>query len=161
MITADRFEMVEAVTREQLERHPVWCPFDDDDRVTLLGWGVPEERLDRELERLASCGTRPLFPVLAPGGLPANRPRVVAARFRTASGRSLRGYLHRPHAFGLFAGDREFCFNVHLQGASRRAGERLAAAIGERPEDLFPLRYHCEEAGGAEPPLAGEIERIW
>jgi hypothetical protein len=162
MITADSFEMVDGVTREWLERHPVWCPYDEqEDRPLILAWGVTEARLAEQIERLEYCGTQPLFPVLAIERLPEAGRVLIAADFVTASGRSLPGYVMRPHAFGLFAGDREFCFNHHLISASDRACEKLAAQLGEQPRDIFPLRYDTNVKDGGGKTLAGEIERFW
>lgn len=160
MITAEGFELVDGLTRSHLERHPVWCPYDDSrDRPTILGWGVSETRLDRQLERVAYCGTQPLFPVLGTDGLPEGRSLLVAADFVTAAGNRLPGYLHRPHAFGVFAGGREFCFNDHLPAISARAAARLAAEIGEEELRLFPLRFEARARDGTGGPLDGEIER--
>jgi len=162
MIAADTFEMIETLTREALEAHPVWTHYEEpDDRDAILSWGVPVKALDDEIARYEFCGPQPLYPVLQLDPLPRKEHLIVAAVFEAACGITLPGYLLEPHAFGLFVGDREFCFNRNLVGVSARAAAKLGSALAEGPERLFRLRYATglrRHDGGA---IEGEIERFW
>jgi hypothetical protein len=162
MITADTFEMIETITREALQRHPVWTHYDEStDRETILGWGVRAKTVDDEIARYEFCGPQPLFPVLQADPLPRRPHLIVSVAFDTASGAGLPGYLLDPHAFGLFVDDREFCFNRTLGGLSARAAASLGSALGEDPERLFPLRYAAELRTDEGRAIRGEIERYW
>lgn len=162
MISADSFEMIETLSREALAKHPVWAHFrDPEDRARILAWGVSAATLDAEVARLEYCGTPLLFPVIRTDPLPPIPHLIVAASFECADGTRLPGYLIAPHAFGLYVGDRELCFNRNLAGASARAAAGLGAALGREPEQLFPLRYTSalREADGSR--NEGEIPRFW
>jgi hypothetical protein len=162
MITADSFEMIETLTREALERHPVWTYYEQsDDRDLILGWGVRGKTIDDEIARYEFCGPQPLYPVLQLDPLPRMPHLIVSVSFRTDCGTSLPGYLLEPHAFGVFIGDREICFNRNLVGRSARAAAELGAALDRDPEHLFPLRYAAglQTDDGRE--INGEIERFW
>jgi hypothetical protein len=162
MLGPAQFEMVETVGRDALRRHPVWSRFDDvRDRPRILAWGVAPERLEREARRFQSCGALPLFPVLELEPLPPERDLLVAARFRTAGGSELEGWVLAPEAFGVFVGEREFPFNRGLAGPAGRTAERLARALSAPVAGVFPLDYTTglHRAGGEA--LAGRIEVYW
>jgi len=162
MITADTFEMIETLTRDALEVHPVWTHYEkSEDRDTILSWGVPVKALDDELARYEYCGPRPLYPVLQLDPLPSKDHLIVAAAFETACGIALSGYVLDPHAFGLFVGDQEFCFNRNLVGVSARAAAKLGAALADEPGRLFPLRYASRFRSHDGRAIEGEIERYW
>jgi hypothetical protein len=162
MIDADSFEMIETLTREALEAHPVWTHYEEPrDREAILSWGVPVKALDDEIARYEYCGPQPLYPVLQLDPLPRKEHLIVGTVFEAACGIALPGYVLEPHAFGLFVGDREFCFNRILVGLSARAAGELESALAEEIERLFPLRYASglrRHDGGA---IEGEIERFW
>jgi hypothetical protein len=154
--------MIETISREALEKHPAWAPYDEEvDRETILAWGVSGEALARELARYEFCGPQPLYPVLRLDPLPAQPHLVIAVSFDAAGGEQLRGYVFAPHAFGVYVGADEFGFNRNLAGLSARAAARLAAALGTDPERLFPLRYASELRAADGSAIAGEISAFW
>jgi hypothetical protein len=162
MIDADTFEMIETITRELLEVHPVWTHYEEPrDRDAILSWGVPVKALDEEISRYEYCGPQPLYPVLRFDPLPRKDHLIVAASFETACGIALPGYLLEPHAFGLFVDDREFCFNRNLVGLSARTANELESALGEKLERVFPIRYATGLRGHDGRAIEGEIERYW
>ncbi len=159
---ADAFEMCEVVGRAELDRHPVWATWGDPgDRALVLGYGVAAEQLDRALARFDDCGPSLLFPVLAEGPLPDKAGLVVSARFETAGGQSVPGYVLEPHAFALFVGEREIAFNRTLVRQAARSATSLCEALGEAESALFPLRFETgrERADGSL--LGGEITPFW
>ena len=162
MITADTFEMIETITREALEAHPVWTHYEKpEDRDAILGWGIPVKALDDEIARYEFCGPQPLYPVLQLGPLPRKEHLIVAATFDTACGIALPGYVLEPHAFGLFVGDRELCFNRNLVDLSARAAAKLESALAEKPERLYPLRFTAGLRTYDGRAIEGTIERYW
>lgn len=69
---------------------------------------------------------------------------MVAARFTTAGGQRIEGWVMEPYAFGLFASGEEFAFNRTLpRGADARTGA-LARALGADPKRVFPLRFETD-----------------
>jgi hypothetical protein len=162
MHTADTFEMIETITREALARHPVWAHFEqEEDRDVILGWGVRETTVDDEIARYEFCGPQPLFPVLQLDPLPPRPHLIVSVTFESACGASLPGYLLEPHAFGVFAGDREFCFNRNLASIAARAADGLASDLGRDPERLFPLAYASDLRTHTGCAIRGEIAAFW
>lgn len=162
MIDADRFEMVDTINCEALRRHPVWSHFEDGvDRERVLEWGVTAQRLDAELTRLDSCGLQPLYPVLELDPLPKQRDLIVAVRFCTPRGAELEGYLFDPLAFGVFVGEREFAFNRKLPGFAERTARRLAEALDQPIEAIFPLAYATDLRTADGRPLVGRLETCW
>lgn len=162
MITPETFEMVETISLEALERHPVWASFEAAiDRGLLLAWGIPEEILNREFARYEFCGHQPLYPVLQLDPLPQQPHLIVQMTFETASGRSLQGYLLAPYAFGIFVNGREFCFNRNLSTLSGRVATELERALGTAQQPIFPLQYASELRTDAGDPISGEISRFW
>jgi len=162
MITADSFEMIELITREALERHPVWAHYErSDDHNRILGWGVRGETLDGEIARYEFCGPQPLYPVLQLDPLPRMPHLVVSVSFHTSCGISLPGYLLEPHAFGVFIGDHEICFNRNLRSLAARTAAGLGAALDRDPECLFPLRYAAALRTDDGREISGEIDRFW
>jgi hypothetical protein len=162
MIAAEDFEMIETLTREALGAHPVWTHYEKpEDRDAILGWGVPVKALDDEIARYEYCGPQPLYPVLQLDPLPRKEHLIVGAIFNAACGIELPGYVLEPHAFGVFVGDREFCFNRNLVDLSARAAAKLESALAEEAERLFPFRYSTGLRTHDGRAIEGEIERYW
>lgn len=162
MITADTFEMIETLTRKALEAHPVWTHYEKSkDRDAILSWGVPVSTLDDEIARYEYCGPQPLYPVLQLDPLPRKEHLIVAAVFEASCGIELPGYVLEPHAFGLFVGDEELCFNRNLKSVSARAAAKLESALAEEPGSLYPLRYASNLRSHDGRVIEGEIERYW
>jgi hypothetical protein len=162
MIDADSFEMIETVTREALERHPVWAHFESpSDRSKILGCGVAPERVDAEIARYEFCGPPPLYPVLQLEPLPPLRHLIHAVEYVSAEGLRFEGYFLAPNAFGLFADEREFCLNQDLGSLSGRVAARFATAVGSTVDALFPLQYRARFVSGDGTRLGGSLERFW
>jgi len=162
MLTPATFEMIETVSREALERHPVWTPYDPaTDREAVLAAGVAAETLDREFGRYEFCGLQPLRPVFGLDPLPGLRHLIVAARFTDARGETLQGYLLEPHSFGVFADGRDFCFNRTLPGLAARVARSLADALGSEPEAVFPLEFRSGLRREDGSQIAGRIAAFW
>ncbi len=155
------FEMVEMLSPDALERHPVWTPFRPEHRPWILGWGVTPERLDAELERYEYCGPEPLVPVLDCEPLPDREDLIFAATVRLACGRELPGYQMPPLAFGVFAEGQDWSFNRSLPSFARRVAEKLAAALGIQVEGIFPMRWEAPVKGPDGERLSGEIVAPW
>jgi hypothetical protein len=162
MIDSASFAMVDTLTRRDAERHPVWSHYDETaHRDLILSWGVSPTQLDAEIERFEYCGTQPLYPVLVLDPLPRLEHPIMVARFVAASGSKLMGYLLEPHAFGLFVGDREFCFNRRLVSAAIIAERKLSLALGEPADGLFPMDYSTGLRAHDGRVLDGRIQRYW
>jgi hypothetical protein len=154
----EEFEMRETLDREALERHPIWTPFRKGDRPWILGWGVPAERLDAELERYSYCGLEPLFPVLESERVPDRPDVLVAASVELAAGRRLPGYRLSPWVVGIFAAGREWVFNRGLPAQARRTALDLARALGTAPEAILPLRFRTIVPGPDGLPVEGAFD---
>ncbi len=162
MITPDSFEMIETVSREALEKHPVWAHFESpEDRQTILGWGVAPEIVDDEVSRYEYCGPPPLYPVLEVDPLPSQRHLIVGVTFESSGGIRCAGYLLEPHAFGIFVGDVEFCLNRNLVQLSEQVAVRLASALDTSADLLFPLRYTSELRNQQGIAIQGTLEQFW
>ena len=162
MIEPESFEMIESVSHEALEKHPVWAHFEDPaDRTTIAGWGVDPGRLEEEIARYDHCGTQPLYPVLQVDPLPPIRHLIVAATFDSNTDICCAGYLLAPHAFGIFVGDREYCLNRNLAALSARIAASLAEALDARVDDLFPFRYESRLTAHDGNVLRGTLDRFW
>jgi hypothetical protein len=162
VIEAAKFELVEMLTRETLRQHPVWSHFEEPrDRERVLAWGVAPERLDEQLGRFDFCGLEPLYPVLELDPLPKDRDLIVSVRFSAPCGIELEGYLLDPHAFGVFAGEREHSFNRSLPRFAERGARQLAQELGRELEELFPLEYATELRSRDGSPIRGRIEPCW
>ena len=162
MITPDSFEMIETVSCEALEKHPVWAHFESpEDRETILGWGVAPERVDSEFNRYEYCGPPPLYPVFELDPLPPQQHLVVGVTFESSHGIRCAGYLLEPHAFGVFVGDGEFCLNRNLAQLSKQVALRLASALDTSTDRLFPLRYACEFRNHHGIAIQGRLEAFW
>ena len=162
MITPDSFEMIENISREALEKHPVWAHFEStEDREIILGWGVTPESVDGEISRYEFCGPSALYPVLELDPLPSLRHLVIGVTFETRQGTRCAGYLFEPHAFGIFVGDEEFCLNRNLAQLSERIAARLASALDTRADRLFPLQYTCAFRNHQGIAIEGTLDPFW
>jgi len=162
MIDPDSFEMIERVSRQALERHPAWAPFESaDDRERILDWGVDAKHLDDEIARFEFCGPSALYPVLQLDPLPPLRHLIIAVDYESDAGVRCSGYWFEPNAHGLFVGDREFCLNRSLAELSGRVATRFAAALDTTVAELFPLRYRSSFATSGDAQTRGSLERFW
>lgn len=149
------FEMREMLEREDLEAHPLWAPFRDEDRSVILAWGIPEARIDAELQRYDYCGLEPLFPVLDTARVPDRPDFIVAARVTLRDGRELPGYRLAPWVVGVFADDREWVFNAGLSGRSKAVASSLADVLRMPFDRIFPLHFRTLVPGADGRPLEG------
>jgi hypothetical protein len=162
MLDSKTFRFVEMFTRSDLEVHPVWRHYDESrDRSLILAWGVGGERLDREVAKFKFCGPHPLYPVLQLDPLPDGSDMNIRVQLVTSNDCRLDGYVIDPHAVGVFAADREFCFNRNLPGAAGRQAAKLAAALGATVEELFPLSYRADFVRADGSAIEGKLGRYW
>lgn len=142
MIDAASFRMIELLTRDDLEAHPVWADFHDErDRARILSWGVTPERLDAEIERYDYCGRAPLYPVVDLAAVRDVASPSIALRVLLPDGSVLPGYRLGANAFGIYVGDEEYCLNPSLPSRAREVVERLAAILGMEAASFGALRY--------------------
>ncbi len=154
--------MCEVVERAHLERHPAWGPYGDPgDRELILGSGVAADVLDAALSRFDDCGPALLFPLpLDDGRLPDKTSMMVAARFTTAAGADLHGWVMEPHAFGLYAADRELAFNRTLVRGAAEKLEELSRLLAIEAAQVFPLRFETDLRRVDGSALCGTIEDV-
>jgi hypothetical protein len=151
--------MIELLTREDLEAHPVWADFHEEpDRARILSWGVAAERLDAEIEHYDYCGRAPLYPVLDLAAALDVACPSIGLRIQLPDGTSLPGYRVGDASFGVYLGDDEFCLNPSLPGRARSELERLAAALGLDSAAVARLTYESVAELGASGRLTGVIE---
>ncbi|MEE3332131.1 MAG: hypothetical protein VX246_14795 [Myxococcota bacterium] len=142
MIRATEFRMVELMTSADFAEHSVWADFHEErDRTRILSWGVTGDRLDAEIERYDYCGRSPLYPVLDVASTDELANPSVALVFTTRSALELPGYRLGQLAFGVYAGDREFCLNPSLPGRARVELAKLAKEIDKPLSDVETLCY--------------------
>jgi hypothetical protein len=158
----DAFTLVpmSQLSKRHFDLHPIWSEhYDYDEREEIVSWGVDQEWLGRELDRMHDGSDHCAYPILRPYPLPDRMRLYVKARFETAGGTRLDGYVMNDDAFvvTLFAGDGEYTFSRHsalgdLNGQSLR---ELRAAIGRADDRVFPLRYETDFLGPDDTPIAG------
>jgi len=83
----------------------------------------------------------------------------VKARFVTAGGTRLEGYVMNDDAFvvTLFAGDGEYTFSRHtaLSDLNAQSLRALKCAIGRDDDPVFPLRYETDFLGSRDALITG------
>ena len=159
MIGPAEFRMIELLTLEDLEAHPVWADFHEGaDRTRILSWGVAPHRLNAEIERYHYCGRAPLYPVLDLAAALEVASPSVGLRITFPGGQSLPGYRVGDAAFCVYLGDDEYCLNPSLPARARAELERLAAALGCEPGTLACLHYESVAELGAAGRLNGVVE---
>ena len=128
------------LTRQDLDRHPVWiaCHLADYDEPWY-------DDTDEETFRPYT------------GALPADVPNgmlLVKATFALADGSSYPGFLtpaSEPGDIGtqqpyLFFGDQCFSFWGGIVGISPEERQSLYIALGKTPAEIFPLRFSVDPA---------------
>lgn len=160
----DVFKMVpmSQLSKRHFDLHPIWCElYDYDEREDIVSWGVNREWLERELDRVGNGSDHSAYPILRPYPLPVRMRLYIRARFVTAGGTKLDGYVMNDDAFvvTLFEGDgdTEYTFSRHslfgdLNSQSLRA---LRCTIGRGDDPVFPLRYETDFLGPNDALIAG------
>jgi len=158
VIRPSEFRMIELLTREDLEAHPVWADFHEAaDRARVLSWGVESSRLDAELERYHYCGRAPLYPVLDLSVAFEVASPSVGMRITVPGVEPLLGYRVGDAALCVYLGDDEYCLNPSLPARARAELERLAGALGCEPGALVRLHYESVAELGATGRLTGVV----
>ncbi len=148
------------LSKRHFDLHPIWSEhYDYDEREEIVSWGVNREWLERELDRVHDASDHSAYPILRPYPLPYRMHIYVKARFVTAGGMRLVGYVMNEDAFvvTLFLGDGAYTFSRHsalgdLNGQSLRA---LRRTIGCGDDPIFPLRYDTDFFGLNDALIAG------
>jgi hypothetical protein len=137
------------LSKRHFDLHPIWSEhYDFEERMEIVSWGVSQEWLEQELERVHDGSDHCAYPILRPYPLPERMRLFVKARFVTAGGIRLAGYVMNDDAFvvTLFTGDDRHEFSRHsllgdLNAMSLRA---LQKAIGRGDDAIFPLHYETD-----------------
>lgn len=148
------------LSKRHFDMHPIWSEYYDyDEREEIASWGVNREWLDRELLRVHEGSDHCAYPILRPYPLPDRMRLYIRARFVTAGGARLDGYVMNDDAFvaTLFASDSEYAFSRHsaLGDLNDRSLRALKAAIGRDDDPIFPLQYETDFLGLEDAPIAG------
>lgn len=150
------------LSKRHFDLHPIWSEhYDFDEREEIISWGVGREWLERELQRVNDGNDHCAYPILRPYPLPDRMRLYIKARFVTAGGSRLDGYVMNDDAFvvTLFAGGGEHTFSRHpaLGDLNGRSLHRLKQAIGCADDPVFPLRYETDFLGPGDVPIAGRF----
>src|SRR5690606_32813807 len=145
--------------------HPIWSEYYDFDELEkIVSWGVDRQWLQRGLERVDDGSDHCAYPILRPYPLPGRMRLYMKARFVTAGGTKLDGWVMNENAFvvTLFTDDGEYGFSRHsalgdLNGQDLR---RLQAAIGRSDDPVCPLRYETDFLGPDNMLLAGTFTAV-
>ena len=148
------------LSKRHFDLHPIWSEFYDyEEREEIVSWGVDQKWLEEELENVHSGNDHCAYPVLRPYPLPERMRLYIRARFITASGMNLEGYVMNEDAFvvTLFVGKDEHNLSRHpiladLNAASLRS---LQEAIGRSGDAIFPLKYETDFLGTNDALMSG------
>ena len=164
---ADVFTLVpmSQLSKRHFDLHPIWSEhYDYDEREEIVSWGVDREWLERELDRVHDGSDHCAYPILRPYPLPDRMRLYVRARFVTAGGTRLDGYVMNEDAFvvTLFGGGGEYTFSSHsaLGGLNGRSLRGLQAALGRTDDPVFPLRYETDFLGSDDALIAGTFTAV-
>jgi hypothetical protein len=151
------------LSKRHFEQHPIWSEFYDyEERNEIVSWGVEQKWLEQELDRLHDCGDHCAYPILRPYPLPERMRLYMQARFVTADGKPLDGYVMNQDAFvaTLFYGDEKFTFSRHpaLKKLRDQELQSLRAAIGNCDDPILPLRYETHFLDRNDFPIAGTFD---
>jgi len=148
------------LSKQHFDLHPIWSEhYDYEEREEIVSWGVDQEWLEQELERVHHGNDHCAYPILRPYPLPERMRLFVKARFVSAAGTRLDGYIMNNDAFvvTLFTGGNRHEFSRHpllgeLNALSLRA---LQKAIGRGGDAVFPLHYETDFFGSDGTLIAG------
>ena len=143
----DRFMLVPEgeLSERHFRMHPVWSElYDAYEFDEIVSWGVDGAWLRAELERLDG-NEHQVYPVLRPDPLPDRMRLFVAARFTTAGGACMEGWVMNDGRMvvSLFAGGEEVEFSRHplLRDLTGESLRRLQEVAGLGHDPVFPLSY--------------------
>ena len=148
------------LSRQHFEQYPVWSEYyDHDEREEIISWGIDREWLERELSRVHDGNDHCAYPILRPHPLPDRMRLYIRARFVTAGGARLDGYVMNDDASvaTLFAGEGEYAFSRHLSLEDLNAASLrgLRTIIGFEDDPIFPLGYETDFVGPDYAPIEG------
>ena len=153
------------LSKGHFDVHPIWSEFYDAEEVDeIVSWGVDREWLERELERVHHGNDHAAYPILRPYPLPERMRLFIGARFVTAGGAELDGWVMNENAFvvTLNVNEHEFTFSAHLDLAdlNRPELQRLKQAMGAPEDPVFPLHYETEFLGHDDELIAGGFNPV-
>ena len=124
-------------------RNPLWSEYYDfEERCEIEAWGVSREWLDTALEAMPSH-PHPAYPVLVHKPFPVRMRVFIGAKFTTAAGQQIDGYIVNPDAVAvcLFLNGEEFVFSRSSNSRELSAVERIRGLLSGRDDPVFPLSY--------------------
>lgn len=150
----DIFQLVlmTELSKRHFDLHPIWSElYDFEEREEIVSWGVDREWLEREIERVQTGNVHCAYPILRPYPLPHRMRLYVKARFVTAGGTKLDGFVMNNNAFvvKLFAGAGQYWFsrNTDLSDFNDQSLRELKETIAQPDDPIFPLRYETDFLG--------------
>ena len=141
----DRFMIVQELTEECFDYHPVWSEYYDfDEREEITSWGIDRDWLDAKLQELPEH-PHPCYTVLDTDPLPDRMRLFIKAGFKTPIGRVLAGWVMNEDAgvVGIYVAEKEFIFNASpfLARNMQRLAHTLKEVLVDTSDPIFPLQY--------------------
>lgn len=131
-----------------LREYPVWSEFyDPEERDEIIGWGIDAEWLDQELARHHHGSDHAVYPLLERNPFPARMRIFIRARFRTAGGQSLSGWIVNEDAspsVWIVQDGKEFGFNRNLPDWADDDARALRRSLPDPTDPVFPLAFEAD-----------------
>lgn len=155
----DRFRIVQELTEECFDYHPVWSEYYDfDEREEITSWGIDRDWLDAKLQELPEH-PHPCYTVLDTDPLPDRMRLFIKAGFKTPTGNVLTGWVMNENVvvIGIYVAGKEFVFNASpfLARDMQQLAYTLMEALGDTSAPVFPIQYTTDFTSSDGQPICG------
>ncbi|MCA9015377.1 MAG: hypothetical protein KDA77_08615 [Planctomycetaceae bacterium] len=142
--------------------HPIWSEhYDYCERQEIVEWGIDPIWLAAELERVHDGSDHCAYPILRPYPFPDRMRVYIKARFTTADGCLLEGYVINEDAYviSFFIDNEKFSFSRYFSLKERDEDqlERIKTLLPDSSGPLFPVKYETDFLDSEDRLIAGEF----
>lgn len=155
-----RLVRMSELSRQHFNDHPIWPEYyDPDELAEIASWGVDPVWLNQQLADTNDGNDHWAYPILRPYPLPERMRLYIKARFSTAGGATLDGFIMNQDAFciTLFLPGDDLVFSRHPLFATEMARQTIALrhTLHRTDDPIFPMRYQTEFLARDNTPIAG------
>lgn len=136
-------------SEEHLQKYPVWSElYDWQEREEIIGWGIDAELLDQEIAKNHDGSDHAMYPLLEVNPFPPRVRISVRARFRTAAGQNLRGYvvlkMDADPIVSVVHEGQEFGFSRVFPEWATEDRQLLQRLLPDPTDPILPLAYETD-----------------